>query len=129
MARTALDDLQDLGRLVEEEARLELPADVHAVVGRHLAALVPDGDEPVHAELRVHASDCREEVRRLDAIDADRLDVQVGRERGEAEERGHVGRRVLVQDRRPGLLEAPQIDGDAGEGQAVVRDLLLQLLP
>ena len=47
----------------------------------------------------------------------------------EAEERRQVGSRVLVHDRRPGFLEAPQVDGNAGKGQAMVGNLLLEFLP
>src|SRR5262249_17932181 len=54
-AADGIDDLHDLRRLVEGEARLELPADVHGVIGGDLAAPVPDGDDAVHALPRVGA--------------------------------------------------------------------------
>src|SRR5207248_3061994 len=56
-------------------------------------------------------------------------DAEIGGEGGEAEEGGHVGDGVLIEDRWPRLFEAPQVDGDAGKRQAVVGDFLLQALP
>src|SRR5439155_21777621 len=100
-----IDDLHDLRWFVEQEAGLELPADVHAVVGGNLAALVPDGDQTVHGDLGVDVfTGGLEEVRGLDGIDADGLDAEVGAERGEAEEGGDVGDGVLVENRRPRFL-------------------------
>src|SRR5947207_3121453 len=46
-----VDDAHDLAGLVEHEARLEFPAHVQAVVGRDLARLVPDLDQPIDASL------------------------------------------------------------------------------
>src|SRR5207248_3714893 len=42
---------------------------------------------------------------------------------------GHVRRWVLVEDGGAGLLEAPQVHGDAGELQAVVGHVLFEPLP
>src|SRR5262249_48052579 len=116
--------------LVEQKARLELPADVHAVVGGDLAALVPDADETVEASFRVEVlAGGLEEVGRLDRVHTNGLDAETGTEDGEAEESGDIGDGVLIEDRRPRLLEAPQIDRDARERQAVIGDLLLEPLP
>ena len=73
-------DFHHFGGLIEQKARLELPGQIHTVVGGDLAALVPDRDDAVKAELRVHAGSL-EEVGRLDRIDADGLDAEVGRRR------------------------------------------------
>ena len=124
----AVHDGQHFGGLVEQEARLELPAHLHAVVGGDLAALVPHGNDAVQPQLRVHARGL-EEVGRFDRVHTDRLHIEIGGEGRVPKEGGHVRHGVFVEDRRPRLLEAPQVDGDAGEGEAVVGDFLLQLNP
>src|SRR5262249_21941234 len=121
LASDGVNDLNYFRRFVEDKARLEFPADGHSVICGDLATFVPHADEPIHPGFRANVfAGILKEGRRFDGIDADRLNAEVAGENGESQERRDVRQRALIHDRRAGLVETPQIDGDGGECEAVV---------
>jgi hypothetical protein len=118
-----IHQLDNFRWLVEREAGLELPGDVEAVIGGHFAGGVPGGDDAVHAELGIDLL-FLEDVRGLHGVHADRLDAEVRGEGAVAEERGQVRTGIVGVDE----LGPPEVRCNAGEGQAVIRNFLLELL-
>ena len=120
-----LDQGKDLRRLVEGEARLEFPADAHAVVGRQLGADVQRPHGAVEAD------------RGRDAQLLDLGDVgSTVSTRMVSMPRSSAKNRFLAKAAMYGPLSSTlssfcdhRSAASAGEFQAVVLDFLLQLLP
>jgi hypothetical protein len=115
------DELRYLGRLVEEETRLELPDDLHLVLLGDSRARPPEADDALP---RGRTIDARRAVRRAHGVDAN-----AGRPEVEAELQvlleqldvvvvllGRIGRGPLV---------APEVRGEAADPKAVFLDQVL----
>ena len=114
-----VQDALDVRRLVEGEAGLELPGDVEALVAGIADAAVPGRDQ---AAQQVGVVGLAVDGRRLDGVDADALDAEVDREVAVGlEARDIVGGVAGFEQ-----MLAPQVLGEAGEGEAVAGDLGLE---
>ena len=106
-------DAEDVARLIECEAGLELPGDVLPVIGGDIAAGLPGVHDAIQ---RGRVVDFAMDGRRLHAIDANARDAEVAREIGVLSELGDVLRLIVGVDQ----LLAPEIRGDAAERQVLV---------
>src|SRR5579864_1802541 len=113
-----LHDLNDLARLVEREAGLELPNDANPLRGCLLGASLPGLDRLRYGLLLVGRADC---IGRDVGVNTQRLYAQVRAELKVRLELGNVGRLVLLE-----RVLAMKVGGQPRDAQTGVGDLFLE---